>query len=81
MLDRCLIGANFLPTRRSSLPAQLGSRCSWLELVSVLILSCSLQSNTLGAEFTFDDARGVVANKDLQASTPWTDLFLHDFWG
>ena len=37
--------------------------------------------NTLGNKFCFDDLSAIEQNKDLRATTPWTNLLWNDFWG
>ena len=37
--------------------------------------------NTLGNNFCFDDLSAIEQNKDLRATTPWTNLLWNDFWG
>ena len=44
-------------------------------------MSLVLQANTYGAQFTYDDARGVVANPDLKPETPYFNILKNDFWG
>ena len=44
-------------------------------------LSALLYLNTLSGELVFDDRAAIVENKDLQPSSPWTNLLWHDFWG
>ena len=56
---------------------------------SALLMSCGgvamaaalLFSNTLSAEFVWDDRAAILGNKDLLPSTPWGALWQHDFWG
>ena len=57
--------------------------CSFLRWSSVLvfIVSLVLQANTYGAQFTYDDARGVVANPDLKPETSYFNILKNDFWG
>ena len=45
------------------------------------MLSLLLQWNTTTANFTYDDARGIVANKDLRPETSIWNVFVNDFWG
>lgn len=37
--------------------------------------------NAIWCGFVFDDMSAIVENKDLRPSTPFTTLFLNDFWG
>lgn len=37
--------------------------------------------NTLEAQFVYDDARAILQNDDLLASSPLTNLLTNDFWG
>ena len=33
------------------------------------------------AQFTFDDNTAILSNKDIQTSSPLTNIFYNDFWG
>ena len=37
--------------------------------------------NTLRCGIVYDDEPAIKKNQDLRPHTPWTDLFIHDFWG
>ena len=49
--------------------------------VAVFTLAVGLHLNTLDHEFVFDDARGVVTNKDVLQQNPIADVWKDDFWG
>jgi hypothetical protein len=40
-----------------------------------------LYINTLQGGYVWDDRAAIIANKDVQGLTPWSDLLKHDFWG
>ena len=37
--------------------------------------------NALEGDFVFDDAYAIVQNPDVYSSSPWFQVFWHDFWG
>ncbi|KAI8772946.1 protein O-mannosyl-transferase TMTC3, partial [Biomphalaria glabrata] len=41
----------------------------------------TIYHNALWCGFVFDDMSAIVENKDLRPNTPFSDLFLNDFWG
>ena len=45
------------------------------------ILGSAVYMNTLYCGIVYDDEPAILKNKDLRPSTPWHELFLHDFWG
>lgn len=47
----------------------------------VAALALVLFSNTLSAEFVWDDRAAILRNTDLLPTSPWTSLLQHDFWG
>ena len=47
-------------------------------IVLVGVLCCT---NVIHGEFVFDDKFAIVSNADVRSSSPWYDMFLHDFWG
>ncbi|XP_017359067.1 protein O-mannosyl-transferase TMTC4 isoform X1 [Cebus imitator] len=52
----------------------------WAKLVVGLVaIVCFARS--YDGDFVFDDSEAIVNNKDLQAETPLSDLWHHDFWG
>ncbi len=57
------------------------SRDIVVRMVIVFVLALALQANTLSGDFTYDDARGVVSNPDLQPSASLSNIFFNDFWG
>jgi len=50
-------------------------------LLIVFIVSFITYSNTLSAQFVYDDHRAILRNQDLRADKPWSNLFYNDFWG
>lgn len=62
-------------------PAELTLK-TLLALASVLaLLAAAVSGNTIDNGFVYDDARGVVSNRDVVASAPMIDLWQDDFWG
>lgn len=49
--------------------------------VVLLGLAFGTFANSLHGQFVFDDIPAVWMNKDLRPSTPWADIWRHDFWG
>jgi hypothetical protein len=47
----------------------------------VFALALALYINTLQGGYVWDDRAAIIANKDVQGLTPWSDLLKHDFWG
>ncbi|XP_038615234.1 protein O-mannosyl-transferase TMTC4 isoform X1 [Tachyglossus aculeatus] len=53
---------------------------SWIKcIVGFISLVCFASS--YDGDFVFDDSEAIINNKDLQAETPLSDLWQHDFWG
>uniref|UniRef100_H2ZKD6 dolichyl-phosphate-mannose--protein mannosyltransferase n=1 Tax=Ciona savignyi TaxID=51511 RepID=H2ZKD6_CIOSA len=55
-------------------------------MISAEILVCGITAvliywNTLDAEFVYDDMKAIVNNPDVTQATPFSNLFLDDFWG
>lgn len=48
-------------------------------ILCVTVGVCYLRAMDCG--FVFDDISAIVDNKDLRPRTPWSRLFLNDFWG
>ncbi len=65
-----------LPPR---LTASLESPVVWLVSASLLCTLCYY--NGLHGQLVHDDIFAIRDNADLRPSTPWTQLFLNDFWG
>ena len=56
---------------------------TYLSLPALLsaLAGVAVYLNTLQNDFCFDDSSAILTNPDLLPKTPWTDLFLNDFWG
>ena len=64
------IGLWLLPNMRFSVGL-------WL----TMLVSLASYWNSLENGFVYDDARGVVSNQDVSTESPFTNVFLNDFWG
>jgi hypothetical protein len=60
-------------SRDLSIPFRHAALLLFVALVSYL--------NCLGCGFVFDDVSAIKENRDLRASSPISNVFLHDFWG
>ena len=56
----------------------LGNREAGLLCAATALL---LYLNTLDCNLVYDDEEAITWNRDLRHSTPWSLLFVHDFWG
>ncbi|XP_063240130.1 protein O-mannosyl-transferase TMTC2-like [Bacillus rossius redtenbacheri] len=45
------------------------------------VVAFVVYANTLDAGFVYDDSRAIVTNDDVRTDSPWSSLWLHDFWG
>lgn len=50
-------------------------------LIITFITSFVCYSNTLNADFVYDDHRAILTNQDLRPKTPIINIFYNDFWG
>ncbi|XP_050390275.1 protein O-mannosyl-transferase TMTC2 [Patella vulgata] len=50
-------------------------------ILAASFLALGLYSNTLPADFAYDDSRAILKNPDLLPETPLINLFYDDFWG
>ncbi|CAJ1346726.1 unnamed protein product [Effrenium voratum] len=54
---------------------------SLLASVAVGAFASGVFLNALEGDFVFDDAYAIVQNPDVYSSSPWFQVFWHDFWG
>lgn len=47
----------------------------------IVFVAVAVYWNALDCDFAFDDISAVKENRDLRPTTPWSQLFEHDFWG
>ncbi|XP_055889730.1 protein O-mannosyl-transferase TMTC3-like isoform X3 [Biomphalaria glabrata] len=61
-------------------PASMMENFAKLSFILCAVVA-TIYHNALWCGFVFDDMSAIVENKDLRPNTPFSDLFLNDFWG